>query len=69
MGDSQGLVGHLLQKIHASMKECRLLSLMQKMERKICGVNDCNGQHNYILHVEHGKATVNDFTVLDEEED
>ena len=24
---------------------------------------------NLLLHVEHGKATVNDFTVLDEEED
>ena len=46
-----------------------MLSMMQKMERKICGVNDCNGQHNYLLHVEHGKATVNIFMVLDEEDE
>ena len=51
------------------MSQCRLLNLMKKMDRKICGVNGCNSQHNYLLHQDQGKASVNMFTVLEEEEE
>ena len=39
---------------------------MKKLDRKICGVNGCNIQHNYLLHPDQGKASVNIFTVLEE---
>ena len=31
-------------------------------------MNNCNGQHNYLLHQDQGKATVNTFTVLEDED-
>ena len=50
------------------MSQCRLLEVMKKLDRKICGVNGCNVQHNYLLHPDQGKASVNMFTVLEEED-
>ena len=66
---AKGLCVICFKKIRASMSQCRLLSTMRKMERKICRVNDCNRQQNYLLHMEHGKVTVNMFTVLDKEDE
>ena len=66
---SKNLCVICFKKVHTHMSQCRLLDTMKKMERKICQVNNCNGQHNYLLHMEHGKATVNMFMVLDEEDE
>ena len=41
---------------------------MKKLDRKICGVNGCNIQHNYLLHPDQGKASVNIFTVQEEKD-
>ena len=59
---------YLLQEDPHSHEPVPPPHLMKKMDRKICGVNGCNGQHNYLLHQDQGKATVNTFTVLEEEE-
>ena len=45
-----------------------MLEVMKKLDRKICGVNGCNIQHNYLLHPDQGKASVNMFTVMEEED-
>ena len=50
------------------MSHCRLLEVMKKLDRKICGVNGCNIQHNYLLHPDQVTASVNMFTVLEEED-
>ena len=39
------------------------------MEKKICGVNDCKGQHTYLLHTDHNKVTVNIFPDLEEDDE
>ena len=51
------------------LKDCRLFSTIQKMEKKICGVNDCKGQHTYLLHTDHNKVTVNIFPDLEEDDE
>ena len=56
------------KKAHTHVSPCRLLEVMKKLDRKICGVNGCNIQHNYLLHPDQGKANVNIFTVLEEED-
>ena len=50
------------------MSQCHLLEVMKKLDRKICGVNGCNLQHNYLLHPDQGRASVNMFTVLEDED-
>ena len=50
------------------MGQCLLLEVMKKLDRKICGVNGCNIQQNYLHHPDQGKASVNMFTVLEEED-
>ena len=40
---------------------------MKKLGRKICNVNGCKLPHNYLLHPDRGKASVNMFTVLEED--
>ena len=57
------------KKVPTHMSQCRVLELMKKLDRKICGVNGCNIQHNYLLHPDQGKASVNMFTVLQKEEE
>ena len=56
------------KKAHTHVSQCRLLEVMKKLDRKIWGVNGCNIQHNYLLHLDQGKASVNMFTVLEEED-
>ena len=48
------------------MSQCRLLEVVKRLDWKICSVNGCNLQHNYLLHPDQGKASVNMFTVLEE---
>ena len=50
------------------MGQYLLLEVMKKLDRKICSVNGCNIQQNYLLHPDQGKASVNMFTVLEEED-
>ena len=57
-----------LREAHTHVSQCGLLDVMKKLDRKICGVNGCNIQHNYLLHPDQGKARVNMFSVLEEED-
>ena len=50
------------------MSQCRLLEVVKRLGRKICGVNGCTLQHSYLLHPDQGKASVNMFTVLEEDD-
>ena len=59
---------NLFKKAHTHASQCRLLEVIKKLDRKICGVNGCNIQHNYLLHLDRAKASVNIFTVLEEED-
>ena len=59
---------NLFKKAYTHASQCRLLEVMKKLDRKICGVNGCNIQHNYLLHPDQAKASVNIFTVLEEED-
>ena len=45
-----------------------MLEVVKRLNRKICDVNGCNIQHNYLLHPDQGKASVNMFTVAEEED-
>ena len=54
------------KKAHTHVSQCRLLDVMKKLDRKICGVNGSTIQHNYLLHPDQGKASVNTFSVLEE---
>ena len=56
------------KKAHNHVSQCGLLDVMKKLDRKICGVNGCTTQHNYLLHPDQGKASVNMLTVLEEED-
>ena len=51
------------------MSQCRLLEVMKRLNRKICDVNGCSLQHSFLLHPDQGKASVNIFTVLDDEDE
>ena len=55
------------RKALTHVSQCHLLEVMKKLDRKICGVNGCNIQHNYLLHPDQGKASVNMFTVMEED--
>ena len=57
----------MLQESHTHVSQCRLSEVMKKLGRKICDVNGCNLPHNYLLHPDGGKASVNMFTVLKED--
>ena len=65
---AKNLCAICFKKAHTHVSQCRLLEVMKKLDRKICGVNGCNIQHNYLLHPDQGKASVNMFTVLEEED-
>ena len=67
MDHSEKSVRHVLQEIHTHVSQCRLSEVMKKLGRKICDVNGCNLSHNYLLHPDGGKASVNMFTVLKED--
>ena len=63
---AKNLCAICFKKNHTHMSQCRLLEVVKRLDRKICGVNGCNLQHNYLLHPDQGKASVNMFTVLEE---
>ena len=65
---AKNLCAICFKKAHTHVSQCRLLEVMKKLDRKICGVNGCNIQHNYLLHPDQAKASVNVFTVLEEED-
>ena len=65
---AKNLCNICFKKAHTHVSQCRLLEVMKKLDRKICGVNGCNIQHNYLLHPDQGKASVNMFSVLEEED-
>ena len=65
---AKNLCAICFKKAHTHVSQCRLLEVMKKLDRKICGVNGCNIQHNYLLHPDQGKASVNMFTILEEED-
>ena len=57
------------RKVHQSMDDCRLLTVVKGLNRKVCDINGCSGQHSFLLHPDQGRASVNMFTVVDEEEE
>ena len=50
------------------MDDCRLLTVVKGLNRKVCDINGCGGQHSFLLHPDQSRASVNMFTVADEEE-
>ena len=65
---AKNLCNICFKKAHTHVSQCCLLDVMKKLDRKKCGVNGCNIQHNYLLHPDQGKARVNMFSVLEEED-
>ena len=65
---AKNLCAVCFKKDHTHMSQCRLLEVVKRLDWKICGVNGCNLQHSYLLHPDQGKASVNIFTVLDEDD-
>ena len=63
----KNLCAMCFKKSHTHMSQCRLSEVMKKLGRKICDVNGCNLPHNYLLNPDRGKASVNIFTVLEED--
>ena len=51
------------------MDDCRLLTVVKGLKRKVCDINGCSGQHSFLLYQDQGRASVNMFTVVDEEEE
>ena len=49
------------------MDDCRLLSVVKGLNRKVCDINGCGALHSFMLHPDQNKASVNIFTVVDEE--
>ena len=50
------------------MDDCRLLTVVKGLNRKVCDINGCGGQHSFLLHPDQSRASVNMFTVVDEED-
>ena len=50
------------------MSQCRLLEVVKRLNRKVCDINRCRLQHSFLLHPDQGKASVNIFTVLEEDD-
>ena len=67
MGYGKELVCHLLQESPFSYEPMLPAGGREEADWKICSVNGCNLQHNYLLHPDQGKASVNMFTVLEED--
>ena len=55
------------RKAHQSMDDCRLLTVVKGLNRKVCDINGCGAPHSFMLHPDQGRASVNMFTVVDEE--
>ena len=49
------------------MSQYRLLSVVMRLNRKVCDINGCSLPQSFLLHPDQGKASVNMFTVLEEE--
>ena len=50
------------------MSLCRLLSVVTRLNRKVCDINGCSLPHSFLLHSDQGKANVNMFTILEEDD-
>ena len=50
------------------MSQCRLLETVKRLNRKVCDVNGCSLPHSFLLHPDQGRASVNIFTVLEEDD-
>ena len=64
---AKNLCAICFKKNNTHMSQCCLLEVVKRLDRKICGVNGCTLQHNYLLHPDQGKASINIFTVLEED--
>ena len=64
---TKNLCAICFKKAHTNLSQCRLLEAMKRLDQRVCGVNGCNLQHNYLLHPDQGKASVNMFTFLEED--
>ena len=65
---AKNLCAICFKKAHTHLSQCRLPEVVKRLDRKICSVNGCNLQHNYLLHPDQGKASVNMFTVLEDDD-
>ena len=65
---AKNLCAICFKKAHTHVSQCRLREVVKRLDWKVCGVNGCNLQHNYLLHPDQGKASVNMFTVLEDED-
>ena len=65
---AKNLCNVCFRKAHLNMSQCRLLSVVTRLNRKVCDINGCSLPHSFLLHSDQGKANVNMFTVLEEDD-
>ena len=65
---AKNLCNVCFRKVHTHMSQCRLLEVVKRLNRKVCDINGCSLQHSFLLHPDQGKASVNMFTVLEEDD-